>query len=287
MAQKRTSKSKSSLNKKGSFFTKRKVLLGIAIIALAGVGIVLYSNAAVGDPPVEKTLFCNQGNCFETQVAGTQRAPLKALVRETNKSACASTGKEWALKREAANKQANQWVCLKGNSASTPPPTVPTGFDALDTDCFDTVMPTETTSQPNLIQVGDAPSNCLQVWTYNRRLDSTTTELQGQFEVGPMTLGFQNTTLQEYIDAIINTSGTTVVSRNDAYDLDGQVSTRMKIRRNGTTILVVISPKPQTINGQQLNGLVLSAREYGGTSETGRVVKDTTDQILANWQWTE
>lgn len=288
MAKKRTSKSKSSLNKKGGFFTKRKVLLGIAVIALAGVGIVLYSNAAVGDPPVEKTLFCNQGNCFETQVAGAQRAPNKALVRETSRQACASTGKEWVIKREAARKIAadTTWVCLQGNSATTPPPTVPAGYEALGTDCFDSVIPTGFTQQPNLIQVGNTPSNCLQIWTYSREITGTSAH-QGQFEVLPMTLAFANTTLEEYVNQITSTPGTTVVKRNDAYELDGQVSTRLKIRRNNVDILVIVSPKPQTINGQTINGLVLAAREYGGTSETGRVVKDTTDEILANWQWKE
>lgn len=285
MAKKQTSRTKSSTKSKSNFFTKRNVLLGIAAIALAGLGIVLYSNAAVGDPPVEKTLYCNQGNCFETQVAGTQRAPQKALVRETSKQACASTGKEWALKSEASRKQSNQWVCLKGNTPNTPTPTLPDGFEAVNTACFSTAMPTGVTSQPNLVQIPGGNSDCLQVWTYDRRLDSTSVEIQGQFEVSPMILGGANTTVDEFVDQVLAFDGTTLLKRNDEFELDGQVSTRLKIKRGEDTMLVIVSPKPQTINGTEVSGLVLVARQYGGTSETGIAVKDTTDEILANWKW--
>jgi hypothetical protein len=291
MAKKRTSKSKSGISKKHGFFTKRKVLLGIAIIALAGVGIVWYSNAAVGDPPVEKTLFCNQGHCFETQVEGSLRAPNKALVRETNRQECSATGKEWILKSQASRKQAanTAWVCLEGNSATTPPPTVPTGFEALGTDCFDTVMPTGTTDQPNLIQIPGGESNCLQIWTYQLPTGSSPTAptVQGQFEVQPMILGGENATREEFVAAILAQPNTTQVSRNDDYELDGIQSTKLKIRRGENKILVIVSPKRQTINGTNVSGLVLSAREHGDNTDTGRVVRDTTDQILANWQWTE
>jgi len=99
--------------------------------------VVLYSNAAVGDPPVEKKLFCNQGDCYETQAAGSQKSERKVFVRETNKIACASTGKEWATR---ANKAPAQWVCVK-NEDPNATLVVPSNFVATDTPCYTTVMP--------------------------------------------------------------------------------------------------------------------------------------------------
>ena len=133
---------------KSSFFTKRKIALGIVLIALVGVVAIFVSQAAVGDAPVKKTLYCNQGNCYETQVAGTQPSPTQVWVRDwsaaTNPSVdCSASGKEWAKDQ---NKQAPKfWVCVKpvppttgGNPPST---TIPAGFVTVNTDCYNTVFP--------------------------------------------------------------------------------------------------------------------------------------------------
>ncbi len=51
---------KKTLSKKTNFFTKRKIALGVAIIALIGVGYILISNASgagAETDPVQKKLF--------------------------------------------------------------------------------------------------------------------------------------------------------------------------------------------------------------------------------------
>ncbi|HMS91920.1 MAG TPA: hypothetical protein PJ993_00570 [Candidatus Saccharibacteria bacterium] len=314
MAKKRTSKSKSSLNKKSSFFTKRKIALGVALIALIGIGVVLYSNAAVGDQPVEKTLYCNQGNCFATRVEGTQRAPLKALVRDTNRPACASTGKEWILKKESTRKQAagTQWICLKGNSSTdvplppddptdlptgqqpnNPPNNRPSGFVKVESECFKTFFPRGVQTTPSVFQVGGAPNNCLQRKTYEESANNVGSSGVGSMSINPLVLGSRfNVTAQDVANNQIASSqqlGEQIVTNNPNFSLGGKQAIFL-VRRNPSfpetsKVLHIYIDNPYVINGVQVNGFELIVSGYGNRNENGRYVKTTTDTILDHWQW--
>lgn len=302
----KSSKSKSSFSKKSGFFTKRKIALGVALIALVGIGVVLYSNASVGDPPMERTLYCKQGNCYETQVRGTQRAALKALVRDTSKAACASTSKEWALKREAANKQASQWVCVKSNDPGvTPvPPTQPVDnvqYVSVNTPCFIQQMPVDWYYG---VFSGQNTQNlsCLGPRRYN--VPNLTI---GQFDIQGSSIRNQVSNLQDEIDyqkRIVQEQNRTIISENPNYILGGKQVYRLETQgADGQRLLTILLPNTYPLTTRQtslkdpsvfeeypVTVLKMTVEYYGGASNPNgpwkpEEVKKITDHILANWIW--
>lgn len=280
---------------KSSFFTKRKIALGIVLIALVGVVAIFVSQAAVGDAPVKKTLYCNQGNCYETQVAGTQPSPTQVWVRDwsaaTNPSVdCSASGKEWAKDQ---NKQAPKyWVCVLpvppttgGNPPST---TIPAGFVTVNTDCYNTVFPRGFTTRDSVLQVPGGPSNCLKQRNYQKTVGNNV--LTGAFTVFPNAIGsnLNVTSLQmaDYQAQAETNLNRQIVNRNDSYTVGGKPAIRFISKgSNQDKILYIFVDSPYVINGTQVNGLWMLIGNYGTSTETGRYVKEQTDTILANWAW--
>lgn len=280
---------------KSSFFTKRKIALGIVLIALVGVAAIFVSQAAVGDPPVLKTLYCNQGNCYEAQVAGTQPSPTQVWVRDqdpaaNNRMDCSASGKEWAKQQ---NKQSPKyWVCVLpvppttgGNPPST---TIPAGFVTVNTDCYNTVFPRGFTSTDSVLQVPGGPSNCLKQRNYQKTIPNSL--LLGSFTVFPLRIGSNfNTTATQMADFQAQEEerlGRQITNRNNNYSVGGKPAIRFISKRsNIDKILYIFVDSPYVINGTQVNGFWMLISSYGENRENGRYITEQTDTILANWAW--
>lgn len=267
---------------------------------------MLYSNDAVGDAPVEKTLYCKQGDCFETQVAGSQRAAHKTLVRDTSRSVCASTGKEWALKNQASRKQPSQWVCVKTNDPGvTPvPPTQPVDnvqYVSVETPCFIQQMPVDWYFGVFAGQ-NTQDLSCLGPRRYN--VPGLTV---GNFDVQGSSIRNQVSDLQDEIDyqkRIVQEQNRTIISENHDYILGGKQAYRIETQgTDGQRLLTILLPNtyplttrqtslrnPSVFEDYPVTVLKIAVEYYGGTANPNgpwkpEEVKKITDHILANWIW--
>lgn len=276
---------KKTLSKKSNFFTKRKIALGVAIIALIGVGYILVSNASgagAETDPVQKKLFCNQGKCYETQEPGTIKSDTKVFVRESSNPDCTS-GKEWAVRQ---NKQAPKtWVCVEVASSNN---NLPDGFRQAGSPCYTFAMPAA--GFDKITGAGLSGSTCLNNYNYNLSsgkqvtlaVDSESAAVNKDY------IQLAQSEHQRYVQL-----GQDVTEITDKYKaVNGTTVGGVSIRtfKNLTTKeFYVFANYAPTLDSnatvKTFKCVYIRFSDYTGAGDNGAEVRDNAKTTLASWQW--